>query len=102
MIRFKENIRPEAKLATRKLIDEYDISDRGGIELLLAFAGAYTTELNCQDQIDIDGLTILDRFKQVKVHPLLATMRDARSQRIMALKALNLDVIPTNDGFGRS
>ena len=101
MIRFKKNIRPEAKRASHRLINEYHINDSGGLELIKSFAAAFTTELNCQDQIDAEGLTIIDRFQQMKPHPLLPTLRDARSQKLAALKGLNLDVIPANNGLGR-
>ena len=101
MIRFKKNIRPEASKAARKLIAEYNITDSGGIELVKTFASAFTTELNCADQIETEGLTIIDRFQQMKPHPLLPTLRDARSQKLAALKGLNLDVIPANNGLGR-
>jgi hypothetical protein len=101
MIRFKKNIRPEASKAARKLIDEYNITDSGGILLVKAFAAAFTTELNCQDKIDEEGLTIIDRFQQCKPHPLLPTLRDSRAQKLAALKALNLDILPANNGLGR-
>jgi len=101
MIRFKKNIRPEASRAARKLIDEYNITDSGGLELVKSFAAAFTTELNCQDQIDDEGLTIIDRFQQMKPHPLLPTLRDSRAQKLAALKGLNLDVIPAKDSVGR-
>ena len=101
MIRFKKNIRPEAKRAAHKLIDEYNITDSGGLELIKSFAAAMTTELNCADQIDSEGLTIIDRFSQMKCHPLLPTLRDSRAQKLAALKGLNLDIIPATDTPGR-
>lgn len=101
MIRFKKNIRSEAKRAAHKLIEEYNITDSGGIELVKSFAAAMTTELNCADQIEKEGLTIIDRFSQMKPHPLLPTLRDSRAQKLSALKGLNLDVIPVQDGPGR-
>ena len=52
-------------------------------------------------EIARDGQTIIDRFEQPKPHPLLATERDSRSQLLMALKSLNLDLEPLRDGPGR-
>jgi len=101
MIRFKKNIRPEAKRAAHNLIDEYNIDDSGGIELIKSFAAAMTTELNCADQIEMEGLTIIDRFGQMKCHPLLPTLRDSRAQKLAALKSPNPDIQPTHDGPGR-
>lgn len=97
MIRFKKNIRPEAKKKAKWLIEEYGISDAGGIIYLRIFADAYTAELNAQDIINRDGLSIKDRFDQIKSHPLCSIVRDARSQKMAALKALNLDLEPLRD-----
>ena len=101
MLRFKKTVRPEAKLAAKKLAKEYNIDDPAGEHLLLTFCDACTLELDCMDQISEDGLTLLDRFQQKKAHPLLATCRDARSQKMAALKALNVDLEPLHDKPGR-
>lgn len=100
-IRFKKDVRPEAKKEAKRLIDEYGIDDVGGILYIRTFADAYTTELNAQDIINKEGLTITDRFGQIKSHPLCSVLRDARSQKLAALKALNLDLEPLRDGPGR-
>ena len=49
---------------------------------------------DCQRAIAADGLTVKDRFDKPKPHPLLVTERDARSQMLLALKQLNLDIAP--------
>jgi P27 family predicted phage terminase small subunit len=100
-IKFKQHIRKELRLEVRRLIDEYGISDAGGLLLLQTFASAYSTELDAQDIINRDGLTILDRFDQKKAHPLLTVIRDSRAQKLAALKALNLDLEPLNNRPGR-
>jgi len=100
-IRFKKDVRPEAKKEARRLIDEYSINDVGGLLYIRTFADAMTTELNGQDIINEEGLTIQDRFGQTKAHPLCAVIRDARAQKLAALKALNLDLEPLRDGPGR-
>ena len=99
--RFKKTIRSEARREALRLIDEYGIADSGGLLYIRTFADAYTIELNCKDKIDTEGLTILDRFSQLKAHPLCSVMRDARAQKLAALKALNLDLEPLRDGPGR-
>jgi len=48
----------------------------------------------CREAIARDGQTIVDRWGQVKPHPLLAAERDARSSFVRCLSALGLDVIP--------
>jgi phage terminase small subunit len=100
-MRFKKNIRPEAKREAKRLIQEYCISDAGGLVLIQTFADAYTAELNAQDIVNYEGLTIKDRFDQVKAHPLLTVIRDCRAQKMAALKSLNLDLEPLNDRPGR-
>ena len=100
-LRFKKNTRKEAKSEARKLQKEYGIYDTGGEILLVSCADAETIVLNCKDIINKEGLTIKDRFDQIKAHPLCAVMRDARSQKLAALKALNLDLEPLRDGPGR-
>jgi len=83
------------------LIDEYGISDAGGLLYIQSFADAYTQELAAMDIVAVDGLTFLDRFNQIKSHPLCSIIRDARSQKLAALKHLNLDLEPLRDKPGR-
>lgn len=45
-------------------------------------------------QIKREGMTIVDRWGQVKVHPLASVERDSRSAVIQGCKALGLDLIP--------
>lgn len=100
-IRFKKTVRPEARKEALRLIDEYGITDAGGLLYLRTFADAYTQELNAMDIVAVDGLTLKDRFGQIKAHPLCGPIRDARSQKLAALKALNLDLEPLRDAPGR-
>lgn len=44
-----------------------------------------------QEQINKEGLTVKDRFKQDKINPLLATERDCRSGFLQAMKQLSLE-----------
>ncbi len=100
-MKFKKNVRPEAKRAAKKLIDEYRIDDAGGMELIGAFADAYSLELDAMDIITREGLVICDRFGQKKAHPLCCVIRDARAQKMAALKGMNLDVEPLAERPGR-
>ncbi|MFN2269047.1 MAG: hypothetical protein ABR533_12280 [Desulfonatronovibrio sp.] len=100
-MKYDKNTKPAARRETNRLIKEYDIFDPGGEALLRTFASAFSLELRCQEQIDTEGLTIIDRFEQVKPHPLLPTLRDARAQKLAALKALNLDLEPLESKPGR-
>ena len=100
-LRFKKNVRKEAKKAAKILAEEYEIEDAGGIVYLSAFADSFSAELNCQDIIEADGLTVKDKWGQLKSHPLCSVLRDARAQKLAALKALNLDIEPLRDRRGR-
>lgn len=93
-IKFKPHIRKDTRTEVRRLALEYGIEDEGGRHWLTIYADADTHERNCQDIVDAEGLTVTDRFSQRKAHPLLAAIRDARSQKMQALKGLALDLEP--------
>jgi phage terminase small subunit len=80
---------------------EYSICDPGGLLLLEAAMRAFDRAEEARALIDAEGLTVKDRFGQAKPHPSLVAERDARSQLLQALKALNLDVEPLADRPGR-
>jgi len=100
-LKFKPHIRRESRAEARGLADEYDITDSGGLRWLEIYADADTTVRDGEDAIKKDGMTFLDRFGQAKAHPLLSVIRDARAQKMAALKALCLDMEPLNDRPGR-
>ena len=76
----------------KKLTAEYDIADEAGLLLLQTGLESFDRMRGCQEQIAVEGATLLDRFGQQKPHPLLSVERDARAQLMQAMKALNLDV----------
>lgn len=85
----------------QQILDEYDIDDPSGVLLLQTALEAFDRMRQAQGIISEQGATIKDRFDQIKSHPQLTVERDARSQMIQALKALNLDLEPLRDGPGR-
>lgn len=91
----------EAATWWRAIQREYSIDDEAGRLLLQTAFEAFDRMRRCQSAIDRDGEVILDRFDQPKPHPLLAAERDARSQMLLALKQLNLDLEPLRDRPGR-
>jgi len=100
-MKYAKGTRPAAKRESNLLIKEYEIYDPGGQALLRTFASAFSLEISCMEKIEAEGLTFKDRFEQIKPHVLLPTLRDARSQKMAALKALNLDLEPLQIGLGR-
>lgn len=89
-----EHLSPEAKSWWESIQHEYGIDDNGGRLLLTTAMEAFDRMKAACRKVEEEGVTIKDRFDQVKAHPLLTTERDARSQMIAALKALNLDLEP--------
>ena len=85
----------------RKLTGEFDISDEAGRLLLLTAMHCLDRAEGARLQLDRDGTTVVDRWGQTKVHPLVNVERDARSGMLAALKALNLDIEPKRDRPGR-
>ena len=91
----------ETKALRQRLMDEYGLDDAAGQAILSVGLEALDRYRLCQKAIAKDGAVLIDRFGQQKPHPLLAAERDARSQFLQAMKALNLDIEPLRDGPGR-
>jgi phage terminase small subunit len=85
----------------RELQAEYGIEDSGGLSILLLHVQALMTAASAQKILDREGLTIVDRFGVARSHPACTVLRDARSQMLSTLRALNLDVIPNRERAGR-
>lgn len=91
----------EAAKRMKCLAKEYDITDEAGICLLQKMGEADDLFYDCEKIVQTEGLTIKGDRGGSKAHPLLSVMRDCRSQFLMALKMLNLDLEPLRDGRGR-
>ena len=85
----------------RRLTAEYDIGDDAGRLILATALEAFDRMRQAQAVLATDGLSIKDRFNQVKAHPLCVVERDSRAQMLAALKALNLDIEPLRKSPGR-
>ena len=85
----------------RRLTTEYEIGDNAGRLILMTAMEAFDRMRQAQAVLATDGLSIRDRFDQVKAHPLCVVERDSRAQMLAALKALNLDFEPLRSGPGR-
>ena len=95
--RTPSNLSDEAGRWWRKIQKEYEIFDEGGLLILQVAFEAFDRMRGAQEIIDSEGVTFVDRFGQVKAHPLCSVERDARSQMLAALKSLNLDMEPIKD-----
>ena len=85
----------------RRLIAEYEIGDEAGLLLLQTALESFDRMREAQAALAKDGLTVADRFGQVKVHPLTVVERDSRGQMLASLRALNLDLEPVQPRPGR-
>jgi P27 family predicted phage terminase small subunit len=91
----------EAQKLKKSLLSEYRIDDAAGLAILQKALEAFDQANECQRVVDKEGLMVTGDRGQKKSHPLLMTIRDCRSQFLMALKMLNLDLEPLRDGPGR-
>lgn len=73
-----------------KLMTAYRIEDEGGRTILVVACRAADRAESCRLRVAKDGLTVRDRWRQVRPHPLLAVERSARDQMLRAIKALAL------------
>lgn len=100
MIEAPKHLSKAAQAWWTQIHDEYEITDSAGRMLLQTALEAFDRMKAAAEKIHRDGETIKDRFEQLKAHPMLTVERDARSQMINALKALNLDLEPIRDRSG--
>jgi P27 family predicted phage terminase small subunit len=75
----------------KKIIDEYGITDTGGLLLLQTACESFDRMKEAQKLIAVEGITILDFRGTPRIHPANAVERDSRSALISAIKTLGLD-----------
>jgi phage terminase small subunit len=73
------------------IIKEHVFDETSGVALLRVTLEAHERARRCREAIDKDGMTFLDKFGQVKIHPLVAAERDARAAFMSGVKALRLE-----------
>jgi P27 family predicted phage terminase small subunit len=96
-----KHLSAEARRWWRSICNEYAITDKAGLLLLQTALEAFCRMRDAQKIIAEHGSMILDRHEQLKINPLIAAERDARSAMLQSLKALNLDLEPLKDAPGR-
>ena len=82
----------EAQELWEILTTEYGIEDPGGQAILVTALRAHDRARHAQALIAADGLIQTDRWGQKKIHPAASVERDARSQWLLGLKQLGLDI----------
>jgi len=96
-----DHLTKEAQSWWEQLMEEFNLDDPGARLLLQTACECYDRMKQAQATVKKEGASFRDRFDQVKSHPLLVVERDARSQMILAIKSLNLDIEPLRDKPGR-
>ncbi|MDX9788032.1 MAG: hypothetical protein RBT11_14705 [Desulfobacterales bacterium] len=89
-----DHLSSESKQIWNDIIVEHGINDPAGLRILRVACESFDRAQSARTQIDLDGLTILDKWGQIKPHPLLACERDSRAAFLAGLKALSLDLEP--------
>lgn len=84
----------------RRIIAEFDLDD-AGLLILRSGLEALDRMREAQALIAKHGLVAPDRFGQLKPNPAATIERDSRMAMFGALKRLNLDLEPLQDGPGR-
>jgi P27 family predicted phage terminase small subunit len=76
----------------RDVFEDFELSTRTAEAVLIAALEAHQRARECREAISRDGMTVLGRDGQDKVHPLLAVERDARAAFLTAIRALGLEL----------
>ncbi len=88
--RAPSELSPEARAWWHEIRKAYAIEDTGGLKILTEGARAYDRALQAAAILERDGLDTLDRYGQVREHPMLRVERQSREQVLRAIKLLNL------------
>ena len=96
-VRPPKNLSSAVKKLWRKILEEYEITDGAGLQILEEALQALDRAREARERIDCDGMMILDRFGAEKVHPLLKIEHMNRAAFLAGIKQLNLDIeLPDN------
>ena len=86
-----KHLSQEAQKIWQAIIDEFQIDDSAGVEILRVSLEAFDRAQAARADIEKRGMMYQDRFGQIKVHPLLCVERDARAAFLAGLKQLGLE-----------
>jgi len=73
-----------------KLTSSYAIDDEHGRAVLAIACRAQDRAEAARQSIEKDGMTVRDKWNQIKPHPLLSVERDARAASLAAIRQLAL------------
>jgi phage terminase small subunit len=96
-----KGLSPESRRFWKEIIEQYHVTDAGGLALLLTCCQSLDHQRNAEAIVVRDGYTIPDRSGGIKPHPMLGVIRDNRQAFLTALRHLNLDLEPLRDIGGQ-
>jgi P27 family predicted phage terminase small subunit len=101
--RCPSHLSKEARTWWKRLCAKYDLTAEPAQLLLATALEAFMRMRDAQAAISRDGLVLKDADGKVKNHPAATVERDARSQFVQTMKALNLaaEVEPIRSTPGR-
>lgn len=91
-VRTKVKLSPEAQSWHDQLVKDYDIKDTAGKLLLQSAFEAFMRMRDAQAMITQHGIIFIDKAGQLKPNPACTIERDQRSQMLLCLKSLHLDM----------
>jgi P27 family predicted phage terminase small subunit len=94
MKRAPKHLSKEARKEWSRIQQEYGIEDDYGIFLLTRAMECFDKICSYEKIIEDQGATLMNRFGEIRVHPLIASQRDMRSSMLQSLKMLCLDIEP--------
>jgi phage terminase small subunit len=80
------------KLIWAGVFADYKLETGASIAVLTTALEAHQRAREAREAVAVDGMVVLGRDGQTKVHPLLAVERDARQAWLAAVRALGLEL----------
>lgn len=100
-IKAPKHLSKEAVKWWNKIMESYEIEDESGLLILSTALESFDRMREAQEIIKKDGMTVRDKWGQLKANPVCTVERDSRSAMLQALKQLNLDIVPLQGRVGR-
>ncbi len=81
----------KAQKLKKSILEQFEFGDDASLAILDAAMEAFDLKHSAMAVVQAEGMTVQGDRGGVKAHPLLATIRDAQSQFLSAMKQLKLE-----------
>jgi phage terminase small subunit len=88
------HLEPEERRFWDAILADYAVDSDAALMHLRVACDALAQARKCQEQINTDGVLIVDRRGNSRAHPLLKEATTARNNYLAAMRALHLDIGP--------